>query len=191
MLRLRCEPNETAQQFCLRRNRAVKQVALFWEHPEDLGWTPRATPASIWQLPRLRARQRIRVSSSAAKLDFAELGQKEIRRLNQIVEKNEAAAKAGRWSQAVKYNQEFHFALVEGADMPILLAILSRLWLRMGPLIAGYYAREQIALVRHHQTIVAACENRDPAAAAAAMRADIDDAKEGIIRYIESFTTND
>ena len=27
MLRLRCEPNETAKQFCLRRNRAVKQVA--------------------------------------------------------------------------------------------------------------------------------------------------------------------
>ena len=27
ILRLRCEPNETPQQFCLRRNRAVKQVA--------------------------------------------------------------------------------------------------------------------------------------------------------------------
>ena len=119
------------------------------------------------------------------------VGPKAIRRLKKIVERNEAAAQAGRWPQAVKYNQEFHFALVEAADMPILLAILSGLWLRMGPLIAGFYAHEQIALVRHHQTIIAACENRDSAAAAAGMRADIDDAKEGIIRYIDSFTTGD
>lgn len=119
------------------------------------------------------------------------VGPKEIRRLEKIVERNGVAAQAGRWPQAVKYNQEFHFALVEAAEMPILLAILSGLWLRMGPLIAGYYAREQVGLVKHHQTIIAACENRDPAAAAAGMRADIDDAKEGIISYIASFTTNE
>ena len=119
------------------------------------------------------------------------VGPKEIRRLKKIVERNEVAAVAGRWPQAVKYNQEFHFALVEAAKMPILLAILSGLWLRMGPLIAGYYAQEQMGLVRHHQAIIAACENRDPAAAAAEMRADIDDAKEWIIRYIQSFTTGE
>ncbi len=119
------------------------------------------------------------------------VGPTEIRRLKKIVERNEAAASVGRWPQAVKYNQEFHFALVEGAEMPILLAILGGLWLRMGPLIAGYYAREKIGLVRHHHAIIAACENRDPAAAAAEMRADIDDAKEGIIRYIESFTMDE
>lgn len=119
------------------------------------------------------------------------VGPKEVRRLKKIVERNEAAATAGRWPQAVKYNQEFHFALVEATEMPILLGILSGLWLRMGPLIAGYYAHERVNLVRHHWAIIAACESRDTEAAAAAMRADIDDAMEGIINYIETFTTGE
>jgi DNA-binding GntR family transcriptional regulator len=55
-------------------------------------------------------------------------------------------------------------------------------------LIAGYYGHEKIAVVQHHQAIIVACEKRDPVAAAAEMRADIDDSKEGIIRYIKSFT---
>ncbi|WP_005613196.1 GntR family transcriptional regulator [Tritonibacter mobilis] len=166
--------------------RLLRDEALEQRSMRDVR-VPVPTKAQYLEIASIRRELEGFAASRAAEM----VGPKEIRRLNQIIEKNEAAAKAGRWSQAVKYNQEFHFALVEGADMPILLAILSRLWLRMGPLIAGYYAREQVALVRHHQTIVAACENRDPAAAAAAMRADIDDAKEGIIRYIESFTTND
>jgi DNA-binding GntR family transcriptional regulator len=115
-------------------------------------------------------------------------GSKDILRLKRIVDKNEAAARAGRWPQAVQYNQQFHFALAEIADMPILLGILGGLWLRMGPLIAGYYGHEKIAVVQHHQAIIVACEKRDPVAAAAEMRADIDDSKEGIIRYIKSFT---
>ncbi|MGJ8546011.1 MAG: GntR family transcriptional regulator [Sulfitobacter sp.] len=116
---------------------------------------------------------------------------KDIQRLKRIVEKNEAAARAGRWPQAVQYNQQFHFALAEISEMPILLGILGGLWLRMGPLIAGYYAHEKIALVQHHQAIIVACENRDPVAAAAEMRADIDDSREGIIKYIETFTENE
>ncbi|QCO54405.1 GntR family transcriptional regulator [Pseudorhodobacter turbinis] len=116
------------------------------------------------------------------------VGPKDIQRLKRVVEKNEVAARACRWPQAVRYNQQFHFALAEIADMPILLRILGGLWLRMGPLIAGYYGQGKVALVVRHQAIIVACEKGDAAAATAEMRADIDDSREGIVRYIESFT---
>lgn len=116
---------------------------------------------------------------------------KGIARLKRNISRNEAAAKSGRWPQAIEYNQQFHFALAEIADMPMLLSILSRLWLRMGPLIAGYYAQEKVEMVRYHHDIVAACEDRDPIAAALAMRTDIDSARVGILKYIRTFTLDE
>ncbi|MDF3383159.1 MULTISPECIES: GntR family transcriptional regulator [Sulfitobacter] len=166
--------------------RLLRDEALVQRSVRDVR-VPVLTEAQYLEIASIRRELEGFAAGRAAEM----VGPKEIRRLKKIVERNEAAAVAGRWPQAVKYNQEFHFALVEAAEMPILLAILSGLWLRMGPLIAGYYAQEQMGLVRHHQAIIAACENRDPAAAAAEMRADIDDAKEGIIRYIQSFTTGE
>ena len=148
---------------------------------------PLLTKAQYLEIAQIRRE----LEGFAAGRAAAIVGPKEIRQLKKIVERNEAASKAGRWPQAVKYNQEFHFALAEAADMPILLGILGGLWLRMGPLIAGYYAREQVNLVRHHWAIIAACEARNSDAAAAEMRADIDDAREGIINYIETFTTGE
>lgn len=116
---------------------------------------------------------------------------KGITRLKRNVALNEAASDSGRWPKAIEYNQQFHFALAEIAGMPTLLDILSRLWLRMGPLIAGYYAQEKVEMVRYHYSIIAACEARDPAAAALAMRTDIESAREGLLRYIETFTLDE
>lgn len=116
---------------------------------------------------------------------------KGIARLKRNVALNEAACDNGRWTKAIEYNQQFHFALAEIAGMPTLLDILSRLWLRMGPLIAGYYAQGKVEMVRYHYDIITACEARDPAAAAMAMRTDIESAREGLLKYIETFTLNE
>jgi hypothetical protein len=69
----------------------------------------------------------------------------------------------------------------------VLLEILTRLWLRMGPLIAGYYERAQQDMVQRHHGVVAAFEARDPEEARAQIRADIDEGRDGITRYIASF----
>ncbi|SEK76621.1 GntR family transcriptional regulator [Roseovarius nanhaiticus] len=114
---------------------------------------------------------------------------KDITALLRLIERNAESMEAGRWNKAAEYNQQFHFALVEIAQMPVMLGILGRLWLRMGPLIAGYYGSAQISPLQRHRAVVAACEARDPAAAGAAMRADIEDGKEGITAYITSFET--
>ncbi len=111
----------------------------------------------------------------------------DIANLRRLIVRNEEAIAAARWTRAAELNQQFHFALAEVARMPVLLEILTRLWLRMGPLIAGYYERAQQDMVQRHHGVVAAFEARDPEEARAQIRADIDEGRDGITRYIASF----
>ncbi|MDN5785550.1 GntR family transcriptional regulator [Pseudorhodobacter sp.] len=111
---------------------------------------------------------------------------KDVTRLKRIIARNEEAIATERWPLAAEMNQKFHFALAEIANMPILRDVLSRLWLRMGPLIAGYYGTAQEDMVQHHHAIVTACRSRDPEAARAAMQADIEGAREGITDYLKA-----
>lgn len=112
---------------------------------------------------------------------------RDVARLERLIARNEDAISAERWLDAAALNQQFHFALVEIAGLTIMLGMLERLWLRMGPLIAGYYARGQLGLVGQHHALIAACKVGDAAAARAAIQADIAESKEGITDYIASF----
>lgn len=150
------------------------------------------------RVPMLTETQYLEITSIRCELEglaaaraVEQVSAKDISSLKRNIARNEIAAASGRWSQAIEYNQQFHFALVEIAVMPVLDGILSRLWLQMGPLIAGYYAQEKVEMVRYHHAIVAACEARDPVAAAIAMRTDINSAREGILKYITTFTIDE
>ncbi|MCQ0090800.1 GntR family transcriptional regulator [Roseovarius sp. M141] len=110
-----------------------------------------------------------------------------ITRLTRLTERNQEAITAARWTQAAELNQQFHFALAEIARMPVLLGVLTRLWLRMGPLIAGYYSGAQVDMIHQHHVLIAALEARDPDAARAALYQDIDESGEGIVAYINTF----
>lgn len=148
------------------------------------------------RVPVLEVAQYLEISSIRKELEglaaeraAEQAGAGNVSRLRRIVAQNEEAMEQGKWMRAVEHNQRFHFALASMADMPILLSMLHRLWLRMGPLIAGYYDKAHMDMVKHHYQIIAACEANDGGAARAAMRMDIEEARKGIIAYIESFET--
>lgn len=145
---------------------------------------PVPTAADYLEIATIRTELEGLAAARAAEIADA----RDTARLGRLVQRNEEAMLARRWHSAAEFNQQFHFALAEIAGMPVMLDILHRLWLRMGPLIAGYYASAEISPLQRHETILAACEARDPARARAAMRADIEDGKEGILAYIASFT---
>mgnify|MGYP000350829190 CR=1 FL=1 len=149
------------------------------------------------RVPVLTARQYMEISSMRAELEglaaakAAEAAEaRDVAGLRRIIVRNEKAIAAARWTQATELNQKFHFALARIADMPLLLDVLHRLWLRTGPLIAGYYEGAQEDMVLQHHAIVMACERRDAASARAAMRADIEGARKGMIAYINSFNAD-
>lgn len=89
-------------------------------------------------------------------------------------------------SQAVAANQAFHFAVYQAAKSPELLAIIERLWLRVGPILnfdlRGSPERLKMGhAVRCHQALVAAMRAGKPDAARAAVAADIRSAAEFIL----------
>lgn len=145
---------------------------------------PVLTTGAYLEITAIRAELEGLAAAGAA----ATAQEKDVTLLKRIVQRNEDACAAGKWSVAIEMNQKFHFALAEAAAMPILLETLSRLWLRTGPLISGYYAQTHNDMVEQHHRIIAACETHDAEAARAAMRADIEKPKEGITRYIETLT---
>lgn len=80
--------------------------------------------------------------------------------------------------QAVAANQAFHFAVYRAAGSPELLAIIERLWLRVGPIInldlRGDPARlRKGGAVLAHRACLEAIRQGQPEAARAAIAADI------------------
>lgn len=114
---------------------------------------------------------------------------KDVARLQRLVERNAEAIDAKRWSQANELNQQFHFALAEIANMPVLLSMLGQLWLRMGPLLSGYFSTATQDMVKRHHIIVAACAKGESELARDGMREDIIMAREGIVAYIKTLSS--
>lgn len=88
---------------------------------------------------------------------------------------------------AVGANRDLHFALYEAAGMPSLVEMISRLWLKAGPVLNLDMRHEPRRLdggsaVVAHAQLLAALRRRDPAAARQALVEDISAAAEHIER---------
>ena len=97
----------------------------------------------------------------------------DIRRLEQILDENEAALRDGRIPTAILLNQRFHFALAEIARMPRLTGVLKRIWLQMGPLIAISYEAGGRSMIDHHYPVLKAVRLGDWRMARQAIQDDI------------------
>ena len=133
-------------------------------------------------------RTRIVVEGAAAEMAARGAGAGAIRAVASAEAAFRAAARARRADTvaAVGLNQAFHFALYRAAASPEMLAIAERLWLRAGPVInldlRGDVERLRFGgAARHHAEILAALRARDPAAARAALAADIQGAADHIL----------
>jgi DNA-binding GntR family transcriptional regulator len=123
------------------------------------------------------------ISASLAAAQAAERAtQQDIDLLLLLVSDNEEAIKAGDFLRGTETNQLFHFALARVAKAPELLEILTRLWIRMGPLISEIYEQGGRSMIEHHYQVVQAIKDRNPQAARAAMREDLESAGELIIK---------
>lgn len=88
---------------------------------------------------------------------------------------------------AVAANRDLHFALYEAAGMPSLIEMISRLWLKVGPILNLDMRHEPKRLdggsaVVAHAQLLDALRRRDPAAARQALIEDISAAAEHIER---------
>ena len=111
--------------------------------------------------------------------------------LRKLLERNDRAARSQNHVLATQGNQEFHLALSRFAEMPNLQRILKGLWLRMGPLVAGYYDTNPTGLNDKHYEVLRAMEMHDPATARVALQEDISSAKDALLSQITAFQAKD
>jgi DNA-binding GntR family transcriptional regulator len=160
--------------------RLIQDEALIQKTPREVR-VPVLTPEQYCEIRDIR----VRLEGLAVRNAAATATASDIRHLWALIEKNEAALKEQRWQDALQCNQQFHYAFAEIARMQSLSQILGKLWLRMGPLIAGAYEHGGRLMIDDHYIIIKALEAKDADAAEAAIAKDIMDASELILARIE------
>ncbi len=132
------------------------------------------------RVPRMHVEQlqevrliRLRLEGLAAQLAASRIDCAGEALLSRILEVNEEARAKGDTVTAVKQNRLFHSKIGEIAGLPVLRDMIENMWLRMGPLIAAVYLAGGRAMISYHYEILDALKKRDPAAAEAAIQADI------------------
>lgn len=116
---------------------------------------------------------RVELEGMAAAAAAESVQPADIALLQSLMLENEQALTQGRFVDAVRLNQAFHFEYCRLADMPTLLEILNKLWLKMGPLIAQSYVQGGRDMVDHHYPLIEALLRKDSRAARIAVQTDI------------------
>ena len=89
-----------------------------------------------------------------------------------------ANADPPRSADGVAANRDLHFSIYEAANMPALVEMIERLWLKAGPILNIDMRHEPMRLkggnaVQAHAALLDALRRRDPAAARTALESDI------------------
>lgn len=148
--------------------RLVQDGALIMRSPRDI----RVNQISLEEYLEIRD-IRLELEGMAAARAAENASEADIKRLLQLIYENEIALNNNDLTSAIGLNQRFHFEYCQSAKMPILLDILRKLWLKMGPLIAEVYKEGGRDMIDGHYDLINAMKNRDGQAARIAVQNDI------------------
>ncbi len=158
--------------------RLAQDEALVFRSPRDIR-IPRVAGARYMEIRAIR----LRLEGLAAEEAANHANAADIDGLAALLARHEAAMRAGDWLEGMRANQAFHFRLAEIGRMPVLGAVLQKLWLQMGPLIAEAYTESGRAMIDHHYPVLSAIKAHDPVAAAKAIQDDIIQGGAGIMAH--------
>ncbi|WP_321338830.1 GntR family transcriptional regulator [uncultured Cohaesibacter sp.] len=125
----------------------------------------------------------LEVMSAKAAAQYATLS--DIAALETLIAENEEAIAEGDGVRGASLNQQFHFKLVEMADMPVLYGVLRRLWLQTSPLIAHGYLEAGRAMIDHHYEVFEAVRKKDVDAVAIAVERDLSLGGAPLVRMLD------
>ncbi|MHB1304939.1 MAG: GntR family transcriptional regulator [Acidiphilium sp.] len=134
---------------------------------------PTLTPERLADLRRVRRE----VEGAAAAWAAERIGAEALGQLGALVEVMEAAAESLDGRRYVPANHHFHFAIYNEAGSPALLNIIESLWLQISPYFHILRTSQNWRSANSaHRLILEALRHGDGAAAARALRQDIDEA---------------
>jgi len=140
---------------------------------------PRMTRERFRELMPIRAS----LEGMAAELAVPHFTGADIKALEELVARVDAAAKKRDSRTYLTLNREFHFTIYEKAGNPELLQLISGLWLKVGPVFNGLFDDDyfQNHANDDHQNILAAIKAGDTVAAGKFMRQDIEIAAQALL----------
>jgi DNA-binding GntR family transcriptional regulator len=159
----------------------AKEQALVLKTPRDIR-VPMLTSKQYLEIRSIRLALEGLAAETAASLATPQ----QLEQLERCIRDNLAAIQNKDLAAALTYNHQFHYALAEIADMPVLTGLLDGLWMRTGPLIARAYGsfNERMA-IDHHWDVLTALKKQDGPAAREAICADILDGSQKMLEYVQ------
>lgn len=148
--------------------RLVQDGALVMRSARDIR-VAQVTLAEYLEIRDIRLELEGMAASRAAQV----ANSSDISHIDALITQNERALEVGDVLTAVRLNQRFHFEYCRIANMPVLQAILERLWLKMGPLIAQCYSVGGRDMIDGHYALLKAMRDGDSQAARIAIQTDI------------------
>jgi len=158
----------------------AKEKALVLKTPKDIR-VPVLDSAAYLEIRTLRLSLEGLGAETAARTATSA----DLKRIEENIEANLEAIASQDLTQALRLNSDFHFLIAETARMPVLRGYIDSLWMRAGPLIAQAYAHFSLTMaIEHHQEVLHALRNQDPAAARHAIQTDILDGNQKMLEFI-------
>jgi GntR family colanic acid and biofilm gene transcriptional regulator len=160
--------------------------------------TLEVAPAQAFTVPVVTARQyaemadiRRTVEGLAAERATRAMTPERLARLREINTDYRDARRGHRVTEALRLNQSFRFTLYEAADMPTLIDIIERLWLRIGPSLNHLYPRpDEVDLGRHsYDDVLDALALGDAAAVRASIERAVDAGTRILLANLEESDT--
>ena len=133
---------------------------------------------------------RIDLEGLAAEKAATKITSKELVELERIAHALTKAAERDEADAYLEQNQKFKFAVFEAARLPVLLDLIERLWMQIGPFMRYYSKgiRRQLE-IDQHEAVLAALRAGDAKAARRAMERDIADGAKFLLK-VASFPTS-
>lgn len=153
-------------------NRLVAERALVFAGPKTVV-VPTLTLAELYEATQMR----LRLEGLAAEKGAKGAGEADIARLEAFQNKIDSALAEGRYADALWSNKEFHFYIYGRAQMPMLLATIEMLWLRVGAAFNDLYPEFAISKygIQNHRAALEGLHHQDPQEVRAAIETDIRD----------------
>lgn len=153
-------------------NRLAIEHALVYAGPKTVV-VPNLTLSQLREVTEMR----LALEGLAAEKGAAAISPDALPELENIQKRINAALDRQAYAEALWANKEFHFFLYEHSHMPILVATIEQLWLRIGATFNDLYPAFAVSRsgVSNHYAAIEGLRNGEPAEVRAAIETDIRD----------------